>query len=116
MTRELRSRGAAPGARSIRAVHVHVLRFRLAAPHSDRHILGWAATEPDPTLVRLDARGPLLRATIVGQRHDPDRVVVASYVYFQQPAAPLIWALVGPVHRLAASVLLGRTARSRLAA
>src|SRR4051812_37211313 len=91
-------------------VHANVLRFRLGPRNDADHVLGWRVTSSEPDVVRLDATGPLICATLVGRRRDPQTVELRSFVRFvRQPLAQRVWSVVGIVHRRVAPYLLKRS-------
>jgi hypothetical protein len=91
--------------------HRGVLRFRLGALGSPDHVLGWAIRRSQPDEIELTADGPLMRGVIVGRRTSPTATQIESLLYFhRQRTAHVIWALVGPIHRRIAPVLLRRAA------
>ncbi len=87
-----------------------VLRLRLGPPGSPDRVLGWPIASATPEEVRLEARGPLVRAAIVGRRTDPMCTRLTTSIGYERPAAQLTWALVAPVHRAVARLLLARAA------
>jgi Protein of unknown function (DUF2867) len=93
-------------------VHTHALRFRLGPRSGGDHVLGWKITKLDPGEARLEASGPLIHARLVGRRSDPHTVRLDTFVTFNnRRAGPVVWALVGPLHRKIAPQLLKRAAR-----
>jgi hypothetical protein len=103
---------ASPGAlrRLIRIVHTRVLRFNLSEGSDADHILGWRIALSDPEACRLEAAGPLLRASILSRRSSPNSAAMTTSLVFLQYRVHLLWVLVGPVHRAVARYLLGRAA------
>ena len=98
--------------RTVSVAHRHVLRLRLGSPTSSEHLLGWRIAISEPDVIHLEAVSPLLgRGAIVGRRPEPTRVVVTTYLFFSRPAlGRAVWALVGPLHRRIAPVLLDHAA------
>jgi hypothetical protein len=94
----------------IRTVHTYVLRLRLGPMSARDHVLGWRIAESTSERIQLEASSPVLgRGVIVGHRLSPTRVVVTTFLYFDRPrAGRLLWAIVGPLHRLIAPLLLQR--------
>jgi hypothetical protein len=89
----------------------YLLRLRLGPWSSPHHILGWTIVTSRPDVIHLEATSPLLgRGVLVGRKTDPTRVVFSTYVFYARPAARLAWAIVSPIHRIVARVLLERTA------
>lgn len=98
--------------RTIRIAHRHVLGFRLGPHPSAGHVLGWRIARADDDLVRLETSSALMRAAIVGRRLDPCSTRLTTLLFYERPGfARLIWAVVGPVHRRIAPLLLARAAR-----
>lgn len=83
----------APGA--VRWIHRHVLRFD-----------GWTVVRSEPDELVLAADGPLMRATLTLQRHDGHAALTTRLHYRRKLAARMVWAVVGPVHRVVAPRLL----------
>jgi hypothetical protein len=98
--------------RLIVVVHVHVLRFRLGPDSDADHILGWPIVTAEREVVRVETAGPLLRGTIILRRTSPTRAAVTTCLFYQRPAARLMWVAVGPLHRRVSSYLLRRAADS----
>jgi hypothetical protein len=99
-----RARSAPP---LIPLVHKHVLRFHLGPLTSPDHLFGWRIVASEPDLIRLEAQGPLMRGIIIGRRVFPSTAVLTTYViYVQRMRGRVIWALVGPLHRMIAPYLL----------
>jgi hypothetical protein len=89
------------------AVHQHILRLRLGPLYSPDRLFGWQVVTSTPTVLRLEACGPLLRGTIVGRKTDSSTLVFTTFVDYVRPVpARVIWTLVGPLHRLIAPHLL----------
>jgi hypothetical protein len=88
-------------------VHQHILRFRLGPLDSADHLFGWQVVTSTPTVLRLEAAGPLLRGTIVGRKTDSSTLAFTTFVDYVRPVpARVIWTLVSPLHRLIAPHLL----------
>jgi hypothetical protein len=97
--------------RLIPLVHKHVLRFHLGPAVSPDHMFGWRIVTSKPDIIRLEAEGPLMRGILIGRRNSESTAVLMTYVFYVRPMpARLIWALVGPLHRIAAPLLLRRAA------
>lgn len=93
-----------------------VLGFRLGPRPSDRHVLGWPVVDADAETARLQLDSRLLGAQLV-LRRQPGTATFSTLGQFHQPAAPAVWAAVGPVHRAIVPYLLARaTTRRRLPA
>ena len=96
----------------IRTAHRHILRLDLGPDSSPDHVFGWKIRESNPDRLHLEAVSPLLgRAVLLGQRVSTTRSRVTTYLFFARPApARALWALVGPLHRTVAPILLERAA------
>jgi hypothetical protein len=95
--------------RWVPVVHHHLLRFRLGPHSSADHILGWRIAGSDVEAIRLEAAGPLIRGTIVGQRTSQSSVIFTTFVsYASRTPARIVWAVVGPLHRRVAPYLMER--------
>ncbi len=92
-------------------VHRHVLGFPLDLRPSPETVLGWKIRSSEPAAIVLTAESGLLRGVLVGRRGDPTRVEVTTFLFYRRPRlARLIWAVVGPLHRAVAPLLLTRAA------
>jgi hypothetical protein len=89
-----------------------VLGFELGPRESPRHVLGWTVVSSSDDLVRLEARSRRFSAVLLGSRPDPHTAKVITAVAFGSSSSRALWALVAPVHRQVARVLL-RHASSR---
>jgi hypothetical protein len=70
-----------------------------------------------PDVIHLEARSILVRGVVVGRRVTPTQTSVTTFVTYERPAAGLVWAVVGPVHRrLAAFLMEHACTRSALSA
>lgn len=95
--------------RWVPVVHRHLLRFRLGPASSADHIFGWRIAGSDVDAIRLEAAGPLIRGTIVGQRTSHSSVIFTTFVsYASRAPARIVWAVVGPLHRRVAPYLMER--------
>lgn len=90
----------------IAAAHRSVLGLRLDLP-SGVPVPGWRRlrSEPDEAVYGTDGRllTPRLVVSVTATS-----VRVCTLVRFDRPAARAVWAVVGPVHRVIARVLLNR--------
>ncbi len=82
-----------------------VLRVQLAPVTSHGHVLGWTLEARSSTSATMGVRSPLMGVQKV-LRVDRDRLVVATFVRFDRPAARLLWTVVLPIHRLLEPALL----------
>jgi hypothetical protein len=94
----------------IRFVHAHVIRFELSA--GPDAILGWRVALSEPDVLHLRTAGPLLRADIVARRTSPTTAALATFLQYEHAAAPVLWRVIGPLHRTIAPYLLRRAAAS----
>ncbi|MGH3966720.1 MAG: hypothetical protein ACRDTV_00990 [Mycobacterium sp.] len=96
----------------VRWVHHHVLRFRLGPYSSPEHIIGWAIVRSDRDEIVLATDGPLMRGQLTLQRRDGRRVVLTTRLHYRHKiAARMVWAVVGPLHRVLAPRLMQHSAR-----
>ena len=86
--------------------HRHVLGFRLGPATSSDHVMGWRVVTSEPGLCRLEADGPLMAGTMIARRVDPVTSRLTTFVRYRHPAARIIWAICGPIHRRAAPQLM----------
>ncbi|QVQ54506.1 hypothetical protein J4H86_13055 [Spiractinospora alimapuensis] len=68
----------------------------------DDELGGWTLVESSADVVHLSQALPLLRVNLVGRRVSPYRRSMTTIVDYDRPAARLIWAVIGIVHRRAA--------------
>jgi hypothetical protein len=100
-----------PVRRLILVVHRHVLRLRLGPVTAGDHVLGWRIASRAADVVRLEASGSLADAVIVGRRLDATGVQLTTALSYRRPAlARGVWAVIGPLHRRIAPLLLERAA------
>lgn len=90
--------------------HRHVLGFRLGPASSPDHVMGWRVVTSEPDLCRLEADGPLMAGTMVARRVDPVTARLTTFVRYRHPAAKVVWAICGPIHRRAAPQLMALSA------
>lgn len=88
----------------------HVLRLRLGPRSSHDHILGWTIVHrgPDETVCQL--RSPFLEAFNTF-RHEGERLVWSTFVFYQRPIARLIWPPASLVHRRLVPIALATAQR-----
>jgi hypothetical protein len=99
--------------RLILLVHRHVLGFELAPVGSPDHVLGWAVVGNEPDTCRLETSSTLAHAVLLAQRTTPQTAALQTFLFYRRPtAARRIWAVVGPLHRTIAPLLLRRAARA----
>nr|WP_245835828.1 DUF2867 domain-containing protein [Mycobacterium rhizamassiliense] len=94
-------------------IHRHVLGFRLGPPSSPDHLIGWRIARSDADEIRLATTGPLMRGELTLRREDGRRATLTTRVhYHRKVAAPIVWAVVGPMHRVIAPRLIERAANA----
>lgn len=94
--------------------HRGVLRLRLGPMSSPEYVLGWKIPACQPDKIELATDGPVMRGLIVGYRISPTTTQIETLLYFhRRPLGRAIWAVVGPVHRRVAPLLLRRAASAR---
>jgi hypothetical protein len=91
---------------SIRLIHRLALGFQLGPRKVADHILGWRIIESTDAVLRLRAESRLMTGTLVLTRTGPASARLISALQYKDDAARYVWRLVGPIHRLAAPVLL----------
>jgi hypothetical protein len=93
-------------------IHRHVLRFRLGPYSSPDHVIGWPIVRSDHDEMVLTTSGPLMRGELTLRREDGRRATLTTRVHYgRKAAARMVWALVGPLHRIVAPRLMRRAAR-----
>lgn len=106
--------GDSPGAggRLVSWIHRHLLRLRLGPARSSGHLIGWPIVRSDPDELVLAVGGPLMRGELTLRRQDGRRAVLTTRLHYRRRiAAPAVWALIGPLHRVVAPRLMRRSAR-----
>jgi len=88
-----------------------VLGLRMGPRHDARHVLGWRIADARPDELTLASDSWLIDAINVVQLHE-GRVVWTTCVRYLSRFAPLVWAVVLPMHKVTVSLLLKRAARS----
>jgi hypothetical protein len=87
-------------------VHRWVLGFRLGPWSSPEHIFGWSIVTSRPDLLHLEARSPLMVGHMLW-RIDDRRLVMSTFLHYKRrTVAPLVWAIIGNIHRGGAPYLL----------
>jgi hypothetical protein len=95
--------------RSVLFLHRWVLGFSLGPWSSPEHVFGWRIVSTRPELLHLEARSALLTGHMVW-RTAQQQLVMSTFLYYQRRSAPVVWAMLGNVHRGGAPYLLGLTA------
>lgn len=91
-------------------VHRYVLMLRLGPAASPHHVAGWRIVTAEPDVVRLTAAGPMISGALIARRSG-GTARLTTQLHYRRPAARIVWAVVGPVHRRIAPYLLQRAAR-----
>lgn len=92
--------------------HRHVLRLRLGPYSSPEHVIGWPIMHSDRDEIVLATDGPLMSGHLTLRREGGRRAILTTRVHYcRKIAARKVWAVVGPLHRLAAARLVQRSAR-----
>ena len=91
-------------------IHRWILGFRLGPWASSSHVFGWRIVTSEPELLHLEARSTLLRGHMVWRLHHERLVMTTFLQYEMRRTAPLVWAVVGNIHRGAAPHLLNLAA------
>ncbi len=88
-----------PTRRSLLLVHRWILGFRLGPWASPNHVLGWRIVTSEPELLHLEARSTLMRGHMVWRLHDERLVMTTFLQYEMRRTAPVVWAVIGNIHR-----------------
>ena len=94
----------------IRFVHARVIRFELQ--DGPGTVLGWRVLQSEPDVFHLRTEGPLACADIVARRTSPTTAGFGTFLSYRHSAAPVLWRVIGPLHRAIAPYLLRRAASS----
>lgn len=93
-------------------IHRHVLRFQLAPHSSPDHLIGWSIARSDPDELVLTTSGALMRGELTLRREDGRRATLTTRVHYRRGiAARVVWAAIGPLHRVVAPRLMERAAQ-----
>jgi hypothetical protein len=87
-----------------------VLGFRLGPQGSPTHILGWRILRSDPSLVEIATEGRHVTSRII-VRDTQGEIVATTFLAWQSPIIRPIWAILAPMHRRMARLLIDRVAR-----
>lgn len=92
-------------------VHRYVLGFHLAPLTTPGHLLGWRVVKSDPSLVILEAKGPLMGGHMVW-RVDEGRLQLTTFLHYERAkTAAAVWAVVGHLHRASPRLIGSAAAR-----
>ena len=87
-------------------VHRWILGFHLGPWGSSNHVFGWRIVTSEPELLHLEARSTLLSGHMVWRLHH-ERLVMTTFLQYEMGRrAPVVWAVIGNIHRGAAPYLL----------
>lgn len=92
--------------RSALLIHRRILRFHLGSWASSNHVFGWQIVTSEPDLLRLEARSTLLIGHMAWRLHRERLVMTTFLQYEMRRTAPMIWAVLGNIHRGGAPYLL----------
>jgi hypothetical protein len=87
-------------------IHRWILGFRLGPWVSPEHVFGWRIVTSEPELLHLEARSTLLNGHMVWRLHRERLVMTTFLQYERRRTAPVVWAVIGNIHRGAAPYLL----------
>lgn len=87
-------------------IHRWILGFRLGPWTSSSHIFGWRIVTSEPELLHLEARSRLLSGHMVWRLHHERLVMTTVLQYQMRRMAPVVWVVIGNIHRGAAPYLL----------
>jgi hypothetical protein len=94
-------------------IHRRILGFRLGPWVSPEHVFGWRIATSDPESLHLEARSTLLSGHMLWRLHHERLVMTTFLQYEMRSAAPMVWAVVGNIHRGGAPYLLKLAAEHR---
>ncbi|WAC91031.1 DUF2867 domain-containing protein [Mycobacterium sp. Aquia_213] len=100
--------GSERGGGAVVWIHRHVLRFHLGPHSSPDHLIGWRIVQSDPDELVLTTGGPLMRGELTLRRLDGRRATLTTRVHYHRRAAGMVWAVIGPLHRVVAPRLMER--------
>ncbi|MBV9231660.1 MAG: DUF2867 domain-containing protein, partial [Chloroflexi bacterium] len=90
-----------------------VLGFRLGPRPSPDHILGWRIISRETNEMRLELHSALMTSQLA-LHLSTSTVVWSTHVYYKQPLARPLWAIVGVIHRQMVPYTLRRAASLHL--
>ena len=94
-------------------IHRWILGFRLGPWVSSNHVFGWQIVTSEPELLHLEARSRLLTGHMVWRLHNERLVMTTFLQYEMRRTAPVVWAVIGNIHRGAAPYLCELAANAR---
>lgn len=92
--------------RSLLLVHRWILGFHLGPWASSEHVLGWRIVTSEPELLHLEAQSTLMSGHMVWRLHHERLVMTTFLQYEMRRTAPVVWAVIGNIHRGGAPYLL----------
>ncbi|HEY1687803.1 MAG TPA: hypothetical protein VGF95_02960 [Solirubrobacteraceae bacterium] len=94
-------------------IHRRILGFRLGPWASSDHVFGWRIVTSEPELLHLEARSTLLSGHMVW-RLNGERLTMTTFLQYEtRKAAPIVWTIIGNIHRGGAPYLLNLAALGR---
>jgi hypothetical protein len=94
-------------------IHRWILGFRLGPWVSSSHVFGWRIVTSEPELLHLEARSTLLSGHMVWRLYHERLVMTTFLQYEMRKTAPVVWAVIGNIHRGSAPYLLKLSAIMR---
>ena len=94
----------------VRFVHARIAGFQPSS--APGNVLGWQVASTSADTFHIRTSGRLLRAEIVARRTSPTVAGFSTYLFYEKPITRVVWAFIGPLHRLIAPYLLRRAASS----
>lgn len=87
-------------------IHSRILGFRLGPWASSNQFFGWQIVSSEPELLHLEAQSRLLNGHMLWRLHD-ERLEMTTFLYYKmRRTAPVVWAVIGRIHRGGARCLL----------
>jgi hypothetical protein len=93
--------------------HRWILGFPLGPWVSSNHVFGWQIVTSEPESLHLEARSTLLSGHMVWRLHRERLVMTTFLQYEMRRMAPVVWAVIGNIHRGATPYLLELAADHR---
>jgi hypothetical protein len=91
-------------------IHRRILGFRLGPWASSNHVFGWRIVTSEPELLHLEAQSTLLNGHMLWRLHHERLEMTTFLQYKMRRTAPVVWAVIGNIHRGGARYLLGLAA------
>lgn len=99
--------------RSALLIHRWIFGFRLGPWASPDHVFGWKIAASEPDFLHLEARSRLLSGDMVWRLHETRLVMTTFLRYEMQRTGPMVWGVLGNIHRGGAPHLLALAASAR---